>query len=104
MADHYGELIGQGLPDPPWIDEQSASGLVLLTKDQGFRRRTGPVRESVERAGARVFLLANASLGSADQIACYLNNRETIMSRARNPGPYIQVVQRETVVRYWHQG
>jgi hypothetical protein len=33
MADHYTEQVGQRLPDPQWIREMSAAGLVLLSLD-----------------------------------------------------------------------
>jgi hypothetical protein len=96
MADHYSEQVGQRLPDPQWIREMSAAGLVLLSKDHAVRHDHRDVIVSCE---AKVFLLPDQSSAAADQAARIVFHRHRIALKAQRRGPMIYILRPKTIDR-----
>jgi len=100
MAEVYGEIVAQGLDDPPWITDATAMGHLILTKDFNSLRYEEPF-QTVQSVRARVFALSNAQLLGPQQLQCFLDNKARILRVARLPGPYIYKVYRDHIVRAW---
>lgn len=100
MQEVYGRQLCQDLDDPPWIEEVTEKGQVILTKDTNFKYKTLE-REAVERSGAKVFCLANQSLQSDAQIQHFVVNKNRILRAARKPGPFIYMVYEKNINTYW---
>lgn len=100
MFEVFGQEIGQGLEDPPWIEYASEQGLAILTKDFKSLRYRAPLK-TVKATSARVFTLANAELSGERQTDYFRNNKESIFRRALKPGPYICKVYESSVERVW---
>jgi hypothetical protein len=96
----YGPDAEQRIADVQWVTEGTEKGWVLLSKDDKMRRRSVELT-AIEAAGARVFLLTNQQLASADQNAIFLDNIHRIIRLARKPGPYVYGVYRNRVERLW---
>lgn len=90
MDDVYPDL--DSLADETWIEEQTALGLVLLTKDKRIRRLRKE-HEAVERAGARMFSLPKGTMTGPEQAERFYVSRHRIIQRSRKRGPYIYAVQ-----------
>lgn len=91
MADVYGEQLSQALTDPPWIEEATSKGQVILTKDFDSLRK-GEELATIKRVGARVFALANAQLPGSVQLQWFVYNQHRIFRACRKRGPFIYKV------------
>ena len=91
MVDIYGEKLSQAMDDPPWIEDATAAGQVILTKDFESLRR-GEELKTIKKVGARLFALANAQLLGPEQLQWFLNNKHRIMRAARKRGPFLYKV------------
>lgn len=100
MASVYGEKRAQGLADEIWLRDVGARGWVVLTKDDAIRRRPAE-RDALIDASVRVFCLTAAQLRGAEQLARFAENRERILRRARQPGPFIYGVYAGRIARLW---
>lgn len=100
MASVYGEGRAQRLPDQVWLRAAGGNGWIVLTKDDAIRRRPAE-RDTLLRAGVRVFCLTNAQLRGAEQTARFIHNRHRIIRQARTPGPYIYGVYERRIARLW---
>lgn len=90
MAERYTEHVGQRLPDPQWIEEMSAAGLVLLSKDKAMRHDH---REVIVRSQAKVFLLPDQSSSAVAQAERIVIHRHRIALKARRQGPMIYILR-----------
>jgi hypothetical protein len=107
MAEIYGEIPGQGLADPPWLQECGARGWVALTKDKSILRkqpggRLSPQLEAIREGRVRVFVLMNQDLSGAEQGASYLRHERKIMNivHARS-GPYVYGIYPNGLLEVW---
>ena len=100
MADVYGEDRAQGLADEIWLRDAGKNDWIVLTKDDAIRRRPAE-REALVGAAVRVFCLTAAQLRGAEQIERFLSNRQRILRQAKNPGPYIYGVYKDSLKRLW---
>jgi hypothetical protein len=96
----YGPDAEQQISDVRWVTEGAEQGWVLLSKDAKMRHRSVELA-AIEAAGARVFLLTNQQLLSAEQNTIFLDNIHRIIRLARKPGPYVYGVYRDRVARLW---
>jgi PIN like domain len=100
MASVYGERRAQRLADEVWLRDVGARGWVVLTKDDAIRRRPAE-RDALIDAGVRVFCLTTAQLRGEEQVERFAENRNRILARAREPGPYIYGVYSGRIARLW---
>lgn len=96
MVDLYGEELSQSLEDPPWIEDATELGYVVLTKDFESLRK-GEELQTIKRVGARVFALASAQLLGPQQLQCFLNNKHRILRASRKPGPFLYKVYEDNI-------
>lgn len=100
MYERYGQQIAQSLPDPPWIEEVSADGLIILTADQNFRYHKLE-KQAMEKGAARVFVLSNAEVDGPTAAQWFINNRYRIFRQSLKPGPRLYVVYENGVDLRW---
>jgi hypothetical protein len=91
MRERYGEAMAQSIADDIWITEVSGDGLVILSKD--YRMRTDHL-EVIRACRAKVFLLPDAQMRSADQCSRYVDNRYRIALKAQRDGPQLHRVDK----------
>jgi hypothetical protein len=96
MADYYTEQVGQRLPDPQWIREMSAAGLVLLSKDKAIRHDH---RDVIVSCAAKVFLLPDQSSTAVEQAERIVFHRHRIALKARGPGPMVYILRPKSIDR-----
>ncbi len=89
MLEVYPDL--DDLDDVVWIEEQTALGRVLLTKDRQIRRNELE-QQAVRQCGARMFTIPSASLTGPQMAERLARHRHRIIQRCRQPGPYIWLV------------
>ena len=76
----------------------SARGWVALTKDTAIVRHH---EAALRRSTLRAFALSNANLTGEEMAARFADNLHRIVQRARRPGPFVDVVQKERLERRW---
>jgi hypothetical protein len=100
MAEVYGEVKAQRLPDETWLRDAGKNGWIVLTKDDPIRRRPAE-RDALTDAAVRVFCLTNRNLRGVEQTARFVSNRHRIIRQARKPGPYIYGVYEKGLKHLW---
>jgi hypothetical protein len=107
MAEVYGEVPGQGLDDPPWLEECGTRGWVALTKDKSILRkqpggRLSPQLEAIRAGRVCVFVLMNQDLSGGDQAATYRRHERKIMNIVDSrPGPWVYGIYPTGLVEVW---
>lgn len=100
MADVYPDGLDKSIVDEVWIRDADAHDWVALTKDERITRY--PHEQAALRAShLRVFGLGNQHLTGPQMAGYYVTNIHRIAQRARKPGPFIDIVRRNTVERRW---
>ncbi len=97
MRDVYPD-DGQRVDDETWIERASAEGWVALTKDAALVRDHAA---ALSTSTLRVFSLPNANLTGPEMAARFEANLHRIAQQARRPGPFVDVVHPDRVVRRW---
>jgi PIN like domain len=89
MDERYGASASQGISDVRWIEEATANGDVLLSKDMAIARN--PLEAAaIYRASARAFALARQDIDGQSMVKCLLANQQRIFRMARRAaGPYV---------------
>jgi hypothetical protein len=89
MDERYGVQQSQNISDTQWIEEATANGDVLLSKD--LRIAKNPLEAAVvDRVSARAFGLARRDVDGATMIRYFLENEAAIFQMARRAsGPYV---------------
>jgi hypothetical protein len=96
MDERYGVQQSQHVSDTQWIEEATANGEVLLTKD--LRIAKNPLEAAaVDRVSARAFGLARRDVDGATMVRYFLENEAAIFQMARKAsGPYVVSVSDST--------
>lgn len=89
MSAVYGHEVSEALEDPPWIEEMSGRGLVLLSKDARIRSAHLDV---VVESKARLFLLPEQGLSGRAMSSRFVNSKHGIAVRSKKRGPFIYMV------------
>lgn len=84
----YGETEEEKVADERWITEATASGWVLLMKDESIRMKPAE-RDAILAARARAFVVTNQAINGQRLAEHYVVNQHRIVQRCRKPGPYI---------------
>jgi hypothetical protein len=89
MDERYGTKQSQHINDAQWIEEATANGDVLLSKDLRIARN--PLEAAVvDRVSARAFGLARRDVDGATMVRYFLENDVAIFQMARRAsGPYV---------------
>ncbi len=98
MAEVYGEDIA--VSDVRWIGDADTAGWVALTKDERITRRPEE-QEALAASTLRVFAIGNQHLTGPQMARYYVTNINRIVRRCRKPGPFVDVVYRDSVARRW---
>jgi hypothetical protein len=99
MSDVYPERH-ERVADTEWIADADAADWVALTKDERILRRPDE-QQALVNSTLRVFALANQQL-TGDQMAAYFShNINRIVQRSRKPGPFVDVIYKNSVERRW---
>ncbi|HMC43567.1 MAG TPA: hypothetical protein VKI20_11205 [Acidimicrobiales bacterium] len=98
MAEVYGEDLA--VSDVRWMGDADAAGWVALTKDERITRRPNE-QEALAASRLRVFAIGNQHLTGPEMAQYYVTNINRILRRCRKPGPFVDVVYRDSVVRRW---
>lgn len=98
MADHYPDGLDQVVTDDRWIADVAQEGWVALTKDVSIVRDH---QAALRATNLRVFALGNANIAGDEMARRFEANLRRIVQRARKPGPFVDVVQRDRVERRW---
>lgn len=78
----------QGQVDVDWLPEVGARQWVLLTKDQGIRRRQLEV-DAILNAGVKAFVLTSGGLARETMAALWLRAMRKIRRICQQRGPFI---------------
>jgi hypothetical protein len=97
MADQYGDSLAE-IDDISWIEEVTAAGWVILTKDKRIRRNRAE-REAVLNCGARLFCLTSGRMTGEQMAERLVSNRHRILQRAAQSGPFIYIVHADRLER-----
>jgi hypothetical protein len=88
MREIYGEQGAQNLTgDSLWIEEVSARGLVILSKDS--KSLCGVHRADIEEHGAKVFILPQQNLNGDEMAERFIRHKYRIARKAEKDGPMI---------------
>ena len=98
MAEVYGEDLA--VSDVRWIGDADAAGWVALTRDERIARRPNE-QEALAASRLRVFAIGNQHLTGPQMAQYYVTNINRILRRCLKPGPFVDVVYRDSVVRRW---
>ena len=96
MLDVYPEL--DRLADETWIEEQTALGRVLLTKDDAIRRDEAP-KDAVKRFNAKMFCITNGNLTGPEMAERFATHLERIIELCDQPGYFVYGVYADGVRR-----
>ncbi len=100
MGDVYPDGEDQLVSDEQWIADADAAGWIALTKDERITRNPNE-QAALARSHLRVFAIGNQHLTGPQMAERYTTNIHRILQRARKPGPFVDIVQAETVQRQW---
>jgi hypothetical protein len=100
MAEIYPRGEDERVVDERWIADAARAGWVALTKDERIFRNPQE-QGALVRSGLRVFAIANQHLTGPEMAAYFATNINRIVRRALKPGPFVDVVYRDSVERRW---
>lgn len=100
MADLYPGGADEDVSDVTWIADADRRSLVVLTKDERIVRHADE-QEALRRSTLRVFAIANQNLTGAEMARYLRANMDRIVQRSRRPGPFVDVIYRNSVERRW---
>lgn len=100
MADVYPEGGDEGVTDDRWIADADLAAWVALTKDERITRY--PEEQAALAASRlRVFAIGNQHLTGLQMATYFAVNIHRIVQRSRKPGPFVDVVLKDSVERRW---
>jgi uncharacterized protein with PIN domain len=97
MREVYSEKTAQKLDDELWLKKCSKEGWAVFSKDQGLRDSRTREYRALVRCEIKAFILPSAKMGEEMQIARYVDNRYRIAMKCNKSGPFIAIVERESV-------
>ncbi len=103
MRSEFGTGAEERIPDTRWLALAGRRGWIVLTKDARMRYRPAEL-QAIGDFRLRVFCLASARLTGPQQAHRIRMNLGRIVTRARRPGPWIDAVHEDRVVRLWPRG
>lgn len=100
MAEVYPAAADQSVPDVEWLAKADTEGWVVLTKDERIIRYPKEVA-ALSASGLRVFAIGNQNLTGPVMADYLMNNINRIVRRSRKPGPFVDVILKNSVERRW---
>ena len=98
LEDVFGsDADGQKTHDDVWIERCVEEGWIVLSKDR--ESLLGLHRPTIDRLGAKVFILTRADLSGREQVERIVDNQHRIALKASKPGPMIWLVRRDRLDR-----
>lgn len=85
IAEHFGETK---VPDEVWIEWSARQGMIAVCKDDRIRYRYDEA-EAIERAGARVLVLANRTLSVNEMVERFRQSLRHLPGLTRIAEPWI---------------
>jgi hypothetical protein len=92
--------VGEGVPDPVWLERAGRERWVIFTKDARIRYR---VAEIGVLAATRVkaFVLSGGNLSAREQAGRFVRNINHIRAACRDEGPFVYAVRARGIERLW---
>lgn len=84
-------------PDPVWIPQVTAAGLLIITRDARIQRRVAEVQAVVEHGAAMVALASQDARTLWDQLEVLMRQWRAIEKLHGLPGPFIYRASRTTL-------
>jgi hypothetical protein len=98
MRERYGEIAGQGLPDPAWIRDASELGELIICKDKNIAKRPIEV-QTIQRHAARAIAMGNGAMTGEAMAKRLIEHREAILDRSNQSGPFVYSLNETSLVR-----
>ena len=98
LAEHYGIPADEEIEDVEWLALAGTRGWAVLMKDDRIRRRPAEI-SALKAAGVHAFCIANANLGSEQQVQLFLQHQEQIFRRCVEAGPTLDSISKSGIRR-----
>ncbi len=92
-------ITSPSTPDPVWIPQVTAEGLLIVTRDAHIQRRVAEVRAVVEHSAAMVALASADAHTVWDQLEVFMNQWRAIEGLHGLPGPFIYRASRTALTK-----